>query len=83
MNRGRKPERKTNSPKGKSHNPQKISFDEDPLTVQTNEQHAQGVTLGFVEDGKEICAAKKSQRSDIVERVEKSDRGGNQNERDH
>ena len=41
------------------------------------------VTLRFVEDGKEIGAAKENQRSDIVQRVEKSDCGGDQNERDH
>src|SRR5438105_4892557 len=51
--------------------------------MQTSKQHAQGVALGFVEDGEEFPAAKKKQSTDIIERVEKTDCRRDQNERDH
>ena len=83
MKRGRNPERKTRSPKGKSHKPQKISFDKDSLTVQAKKQHAECVALRFVEDRKEIGAAEKSERGDIIQRIKKSNRGRDQNKGNH
>src|SRR5207249_805739 len=41
------------------------------------------VQLCFVEDREKVATAKKNQRRDVVERVEETDGGRNQNERHH
>jgi len=53
------------------------------MIVQTNEEHAESVALRFVEDGEEIPTAKKKKGGDVIERVEKTYCGRDQNERDH
>src|SRR5437870_10589869 len=51
--------------------------------MQSNKQSSQCDELRCVEDREEIRTAEESQRGNIVERVEKTDRSRNQNERDH
>jgi len=57
--------------------------DELSLVVQTQEQHGERIALWFVEHRKKLAAAKKNDRRDVVQSIEKTDRGGNQNERHH
>src|SRR5439155_20402284 len=69
--------------KGKEPHAPKDFVDRNSLAVQSNKQISQCVALRFIEDRKEIRAAEESQRGNIVERVEKTDRRRNQNESHH
>src|SRR5436190_19578541 len=64
------------------HAPENL-IDELSLTVQTQEKHGERVALWFVEHRKKLAAAKKNDRRDVVQSIEKTDRGGNQNKRHH
>src|SRR5439155_6376576 len=69
--------------KGKEPHAPKDFVDRNSLAVQSNKQISQCVALRFIEDRKEIRTAEESQRGNIVERVEKTDRRRNQNESHH